>query len=170
MNAPVRTSIDRICLHIAIHTYSSNVHMVRILVICLHITIHTVAMCTYTVGILSHNFPVSFWPHYDNLNTALTIQELTKQLNNCSTNFYSSELQDSIDLLLGNHEVDRWEGVLSPSPLKSERSWRYRTVSRKQAWQECCLYFIYTPNFDCKLSFMCASWCFKYRIVNISLT
>ena len=43
--------------------------------------------------------------------------------------FLLRTLKDSIDLFLGSHVVDRWEGVAIPSPLHAEAVWRPYVVS-----------------------------------------
>lgn len=40
-------------------------------------------------------------------------------------NFSDGFRQDSIDLLLGNYQVERDEGVTKPSPLEQDRDWKY---------------------------------------------
>ncbi len=45
----------------------------------------------------------------------------------------SPSLQDAIDLFLGNYLVDRWEGVTVPSPLRIERTWRFKLVTSLEA-------------------------------------
>jgi len=40
-------------------------------------------------------------------------------------NFYDGYRQDSMDLVLGNYEVEGTEGLTKPSPLRQERDWKF---------------------------------------------
>jgi len=44
-------------------------------------------------------------------------------------NFGDGFRQDSIDLFLGNYQVEENEGISKPSPLQSERDWKFYAVS-----------------------------------------
>jgi hypothetical protein len=48
-------------------------------------------------------------------------------------------LQDSMDLFLGNYVVEENEGVIRPSPLQSERDWKFYAVRFLY------IFYIYTP-------------------------
>lgn len=41
-------------------------------------------------------------------------------------------MQDSIDLFLGNYQVNSEEGSLRRSPLQVTKGWKYVAVSRKK--------------------------------------
>lgn len=44
-------------------------------------------------------------------------------------NFADGFRQDSIDLFLGNYQVEESEGLSKPSPLQSDRDWKFYAVS-----------------------------------------
>lgn len=55
-------------------------------------------------------------------------------------NFSDGFRQDSIDLLLGNYQVDDGEGVTKPSPFRQDQDWRYLAVSLILKWLHCYLH------------------------------
>jgi hypothetical protein len=53
-------------------------------------------------------------------------------------NFSDGFRQDSIDLFLGNYQVEENEGISKPSPFQTERDWKFYAVRSHTVYKNYC--------------------------------